>query len=99
MPHPQSTSTEVRANTSKVERGVRHGCPLAPYLFLIVGEVLTRVIKKVLAERRLRGIALLGGSKQQNISQYVDNLSFMMRGDKQDIDELVRLLKVFSVAS
>ena len=33
-------------NNFRVERGVRKGCPLAPYLFLIVGEALTHVFKK-----------------------------------------------------
>ena len=47
----------------KVERGVRQGCPLAPYLFLIVGEILTHMIKKAVAEGRLRGVFLPGGKK------------------------------------
>ena len=51
-------------NNFKVERGVRQGCPLAPYLFLIVGEALTHVIKKAIKEKRLRGVTLPGGKKQ-----------------------------------
>ena len=47
----------------KVERGVRQGCPLAPYLFLIVGETLIHIIKKAVKERRLKGISLPGGIK------------------------------------
>lgn len=34
----------------KVERGVRQGCPLAPYLFLIVRDALTHTIKRAVAE-------------------------------------------------
>ena len=83
----------------KVERGVRQGCPLAPYLFLIVGEALTHTIKKAVKEKRLRGVVLSGGKKQQCISQYTDDSSFMVRGDKRDINELVKLLKTFSEAS
>ena len=45
----------------KIERGVRQGCPLAPYLFLIIGEALTHTIKKAVEEGRLRGITLPGG--------------------------------------
>ena len=66
----------------KIERGVRQGCPLAPYLFLIVGEALTHMIKKAVKEGRLRGITLPGGKKQQSISQYADDSLFMVRGEK-----------------
>ena len=83
----------------KVEMGVRQGCPLAPYLFLIVGEALTQLITKAVEEKRIKGITLLGGKKQQSISQYADDSSFMVRGEKRYVDELVRLLKVFSEAS
>ena len=86
-------------NSFKIERGVRQGCPLAPYLFLIVGEALTHTIKKAVTEGRLRRITLPGGHKQQSISQYADDSSFMVRGEKKYVDELVRLLKVFSAAS
>ena len=30
-----------------IERGVRQGYPIAPYLFLIVGEALTNTVKKL----------------------------------------------------
>ena len=79
-----------------VERGVRQGYSIAPYLFLLIGEVLTHIIKKAVAKGRLKGITLLGGKKQQCISLYADNSSFMVRGEKRYVDELVCLLKVFS---
>ena len=82
----------------KVERGVRQGCPLAPYIFLVVGEALTQLITKAVAEGRIKGITLPGGKKQLNISKYADDSSFMVRGEKRYVDELVRLLKVFSEA-
>ena len=47
----------------KVERGVRQGCPLAPYLFLIVGEALTHIIKNAILEKRIKGVVLPGGKK------------------------------------
>lgn len=81
------TSTAVNLNGSpgsqfKVERGVMQGCPLAPYIFLIVGEVLTHSIKKAVTEGRIRGISLPRGEKQQSIIQYADDSAFMMRGGK-----------------
>ena len=49
--------------------------------------------KKKIAEGRIRGVVLLGGKKQQCISQYADDSSFMIKGEKKDVDELVKLLK------
>lgn len=37
--------------------------------------------------------------KQHYIFQYTDDSSFMIRGDKRDVDEMIMILKVFSEAS
>ena len=99
-----NTSAAVNFNGNpsgnfRIEMRGKQGYPLAPYLFLIVGEILTHVIKKAVAEGRLKGVYLPGGKKQQSISQYVDDSSFMVRGTKEDVDELERLFKTFSKAS
>jgi hypothetical protein len=49
--------------------------------------------------RRLRGVFLPGGKKQQCIFQYADDSSFIVRGAKDDVDELVRILETFSQVS
>ena len=46
------------SDSFRVERGVRQGCSLAPYLFLIVGEALTYLMTKTVLEGRLRRITL-----------------------------------------
>lgn len=54
------TITKVNVNKfSKdfcIEKGVWHGCPLAPYLFLVVGEALDATIKEKQWLGRLQGI-------------------------------------------
>ena len=86
-------------NNFSIERGVRQGCPLAPYLLLIIGEALTHMVKKAVTEGRLKGITFPGRKKQQSISQYADDSSFVVRGDKKYVDELVIILKVLCDAS
>ena len=81
----ENASTIINLNGNQgdnfhIKREVKQGCPLAPYLFLIVGEVFTHVIKKAVKEGRLRGVSLPGGKRQQSIFQYVDDSSFMVRG-------------------
>jgi hypothetical protein len=56
------------SDSFKVKRGVLQWCTLAPYFFLIVGEVLIQLIIKAISEGRLKGIILPRGNKQQNIS-------------------------------
>lgn len=70
---------------------------MTPYLFLIVRKVLNYVIKKTMSEGRLQGVKLPGG-KHQCISQYGDDSSFLIQDEKPCMDELVRLLEVFSRA-
>jgi hypothetical protein len=40
----------------KVERGVRHGSPLVPYLFILVKEVFNFMMKEVTSKGVIKGI-------------------------------------------
>lgn len=44
-----------------IERGVRQGCPLAPYLFLIVAEALNATVKSGVSSGTVKGIKFPGG--------------------------------------
>lgn len=55
--------------------------------------------KKISARGEDKVGLLAKGNKQQIISQYEDDSSFMVRGDKRHVDELVCLLKVFNASS
>lgn len=41
-----------------IERGVRQGCPLAPYLFLLIGEALHIAVTKEQKQGNIQGIRL-----------------------------------------
>ena len=47
-----------------IERGVRQGCSLAPYLFLIIAKVLNAMVKRGVDLGSIKGIKLQGGREQ-----------------------------------
>lgn len=88
-------------NTKKipVRQGVRQGCPLAPYLFLVVGEALNAATKKMLVEGELAGIKLPEGSGEQIISQYDDDVNFTILAEERIFKRLALLLERYGLAS
>lgn len=78
-----------------IERGVRQGCPLAPYLFLLVAEVLNSMVKAGASVGDIKGILLPVGGRQQIILQYADDTSFTLLGEEQPVRKLLLCLSQF----
>jgi hypothetical protein len=53
-----------------IQRGIRQGCPLAPYLFLFVGEALNVASKQEMELGALMGIQLANGRNTQLMVQH-----------------------------
>jgi exonuclease III len=81
-----------------IERGVRQGCPLAPYLFLIVAEVLNAMVKRGMEIGEVKGIKLPGG-REQVTAQYADDTSFTLTGEEAPVKSLIHILNTFCLAS
>lgn len=58
----------VNTEPIPVLRGVRQGCPLAPFLFLFVGEALNLAAKHLVREGELTRITLPAAAAEQIIS-------------------------------
>lgn len=76
----QDVAAIVKVNGSQspafgIHRGVRQGCLLALYLFLIVAEVLNAMVKRGVEEGAVKGIDLPAEGKEQVIAQFSDDTS------------------------
>lgn len=77
-----------------IRRDVRQGCPLAPYLFIIVVEPLNIAIKNAINTNLIKCIFLPQCNLQQIISQYVDYTLFTVTTDETTLINLVKILKI-----
>lgn len=51
-----------------LQQGVKQGCPLASYLFLIVGEILNHNVKREVQCGHIQGITIPGLAEAQTIA-------------------------------
>lgn len=64
-------------------RGIRQGDPLAPYLFLLIGEVLNRIVKKAQDLDIIRGFKPKFVDEYINIIQCADDVIFFSWNNPQ----------------
>ena len=76
-----------------LERGVRQGCPLSVYLFLLVVELMAIYIR---SEEKIKGVELT--DHKIVISQLADDTSIFLEGP-QYIAPLLSVLKKFAICS
>lgn len=64
-------------------RGLRQGCPLSPFLYIIMAETLSRVLEKQRRERNITGVQIARGVKSINHSLFADDT--LLLGDASSI--------------
>jgi hypothetical protein len=82
-----------------VQRGVRQGCPLAPYLFLFVGEALNIMSRRALELGELDGMMLPESVTEQVLLQYANDADLMVRGSERNSLCILSLLESYGLAT
>ena len=77
-----------------LSRGVRQGCPLSPYLFILCAEILGAAIRR---DKLIYGIKIL--DKECKVSQYADDTTLILDGTKPSIERSFLLLDIFAKLS
>lgn len=83
-------------NTTKrfpVMRSVRQGCPISPFLFLIVAELLSL---HILNSPVIKGLSIFG--KEIRVTQLADDTVLFLK-NKDQIENAISLINDFSIAS
>lgn len=75
----------------KLERGVRQGCPLSPYLFILCVEILA---EKVRTCQNIKGIKVFG--QEIKISQYAGDTTLILDGSNEASRPLCRFCGMIS---
>jgi hypothetical protein len=89
----------IKVNGEKLEAiplksGTRQGCPLSPYLFNTVLEVLARAI---LQQKEIKGIQI--GKEGVKISLFADDMIVYISDPKNSTRELLNLVNSFSTVA
>ena len=87
------------SSSFQIEREVRQGCFLAPFLFLIMGEALHAKVQLAQEHGRTNNVKLPKTKDQQLTLQFADDTSFTVRVGYGSISILLRILHSFNLAS
>ena len=80
----------------KMEKGLRQGDPLSPYLFILGLEVLSRIISKFCDEKKIHGIKLARTAPPLSHLFFADDIFIFGRANMEEANNLAEYLKLFS---
>jgi hypothetical protein len=90
-----SSTIKVNGTTGSdfpLERSVRQGCPLAPYLFILATDVLGYLMADPKYE--VEGLSLPKGGLIRD-QTFADDTALYFRGTTNNMDKAQRVLKIF----
>ena len=78
----------------ELQRGVRQGCPLSPYLFILSAEILAKAIR---SNKNVKGICV--NNTEIKISQYADDTTFILNGTREALSATLDTIERFGSVS
>jgi hypothetical protein len=99
-----SVTYSVLVNQDKIGpifpgRGLRQGDPLSPYLFILVTEGLSTLIKKSTARGDIHGVKICRGAPPVSHLLFADDCFLFCRSTLQETHHLMGILKTYEEAS
>lgn len=82
------------ASFSNSKRGVRQGCPLSPYLFILGAEILVETLR---INKSIKGITI--NEQEVKISQYANETTLVLDGSPASLTTSLQILDLFSDVS
>lgn len=83
----------------KTSRGLRHGDPLSPYLFILAAYLLGRLIARAKFIGLLKGIASSNGGPSTPFIQFANDSLFFLRANLERMRNIRCILLILKVVS
>ena len=80
-------------------RGIRHGDPLSPYLFLLCTEGFTTLFKKVNMERRIIGVSICRSAPKITNLLFADDSLLFCQASQTEVAAITKILQKYAGAS
>ena len=81
----------VMSDFFSVSRGVRQGCPLSPYLFILCVKILSATLNK---DKDITGIKIIG--REFKCTMFADDATFAMDGSLKSLKHLYKCLMILN---
>lgn len=99
-----TTSLSVKLNDKPLpyfqpSRGIRQGDPLSPYLFTLVANFLSMIMKKAMADRTIKGIQLNRYCAVLSHLLFAEDSIFFLNGKVQECQKLAIILNQYCFVS